>query len=177
MNAVAPTLDLAPSLIALPGGRASVCDGEGARALSAREARELATNAPVVVVHAALTARRLDLATPPRSPHIFDTLELFAFVRPATFCAPSAVGLALALGWPEPKGALAQAQVLRQACAALLVEIGQNPAPSREEALALAETLGRSGWSWAGAVTRAGQALRCTASGAQLDRRARRRRR
>ncbi len=172
MNAVAPTLDLAPSLIALPGGRASVCDGEGARALSAREARELATNAPVVVVHAALTARRLDLATPPRSPHIFDTLELFAFVRPATFCAPSAVGLALALGWPEPKGALAQAQVLRQACAALLVEIGQNPAPSREEALALAETLGRSGWSWAGAVTRAlrdGGPVRHTHRGSGLD--------
>ncbi|MEI7931786.1 MAG: hypothetical protein WCI21_01850, partial [Alphaproteobacteria bacterium] len=60
MTAVPATLDLAPSLIALPGGRAAVCDGEGARALTAREARELATDMPVVVVHAALTARRLD---------------------------------------------------------------------------------------------------------------------
>ena len=148
-------LDLAPALIALPGGRAAVCDGAGPRMMNAAEARGLATTAPVVVVHAALTARRLDLGAPPRSPLIFDALELFAFVRPASFCAPSAVGLALALGWPEPKGALAQAQTLREACGRLLAEVGANPTPSREEALALAETLGRSGWAWAGAVAHA----------------------
>ncbi len=172
MNALTPALDLAPSLIALPGGRAAVCDGEGARILTAREARELATNAPVVVVHAGLTARRLDLSPPPRSPHIFDALELFAFVRPATFCAPSAVGLALAMGWPEPKGALAQARVLREACAALIVEVGREPWPNREEALALAETLARAGWSWGGAVAlaiRDGGPLRHAHRGSGLD--------
>ncbi len=172
MNAPVSTLDLAPALIALPGGRAAVCDGAGARMQSHREARELATNAPVVVVHASLTARRLDLSAPPRSPLIFDALELFAFVRPAKFCAPSAVGLALALGWPEPKGALAQARVLREACEALIRELAAEPWPSREEALALAETLARAGWAWGGAVTQAlrdGGPVRHTHRGSGMD--------
>jgi len=155
VSAIPFTVDLAPALVVLPGGRAAVCDGVGAKLLSAREAQALALNAPVIVVHASLSARRLDLQAPPRSPQIFDALELYAFVRPARFCAPSAVGLALALGWPEPKGAEAQALVLRDACHALLQEVALNPWPSREEALALAETLSRAGWAWGGAVTAA----------------------
>src|SRR5205814_1292127 len=89
---------------------------------------------------------------PPRSPGIFDALELFAFVRPARFCAPSAAGLAQALGLPEPKGAPAQATALREACARLLAELAAAPEPSREEALAVAETLARGGWAWGGAT-------------------------
>ena len=34
-----------------------------------------------------------------------DVLELYAFVRPARFCAPSPTGLALSLGLAEPKSA------------------------------------------------------------------------
>ena len=45
-----------------------------------------------------MTARRLGLHAPARSPRVFDALELYAFVRPARFTAPSAAGLALALG-------------------------------------------------------------------------------
>ena len=116
------------------------------------DARALALSAPVIVVHASLTARRLELQAPARSRDIFDALELFAFVRPAQFCAPSAVGLAMALGLAEPKGAAALAKVLREVCAALLTELAQEPWPNREEALALAETLGRAGWAWASAV-------------------------
>jgi ATP-dependent DNA helicase DinG len=148
-------LELAPALVVLPGPRAAVCDGASARDISAGEARRLAMSAPVVVAHAALTARRLELQTPARSRDIFDALELFAFVRPARFCAPSAVGLALALGRPEPRGAAAQAAALREACALLLAELAEAPWPSREEALALAETLGRAGWAWGGAVVTA----------------------
>ena len=155
MNAVTPALELAPALVVLPGPRAAVCDGASARDISAGEARRLAMSAPVVVAHAALTARRLELQTPARSRDIFDALELFAFVRPARFCAPSAVGLALALGRPEPRGAAAQAAALREACALLLAELAEAPWPSREEALALAETLGRAGWAWGGAVVTA----------------------
>jgi ATP-dependent DNA helicase DinG len=152
VNALSPALELAPALVVLPGPRAAVCDGAGARDVSPADARRLAVSAPVVVAHAALTARRLDLQSPARSRDIFDALELFAFVRPAQFCAPTAVGLALALGRPEPKGAAAQAAALRDACAALLAELAEAPWPNREEALAVAETLARAGWAWGVAV-------------------------
>ena len=155
MNAVSPAVDLAPALVVLPGPRAAICDGAGARVVRPVEARDLAMSAPVVVAHAGLTARRLELQTPARSRDIFDALELFAFVRPAQFCAPTAVGLALALGRAEPKGAAEQAAALREACATLLAELAEAPWPSREEALAVAETLARAGWAWGSAVVAA----------------------
>jgi ATP-dependent DNA helicase DinG len=152
VNAVSPALDLAPALVVLPGPRAGAADGAGARELTAGEAEQLALRAPVIVAHAGLTARRLGLASPPRSKDIFDALELFAFVRPAQFCAPSAAGLALALGLPEPKGAAEQALALQTCCRTLLAELAEKPWPNREEALALAETLGRAGWAWGAAA-------------------------
>ncbi len=152
MNAPAPSLDLAPALVVLPGPRAAIADGAGARAVRAPEARDLFEAGPVLVAHAGMTARRLALNPPPRSARLFDALELYAFVRPARFCAPSAAGLAQALGLDEPRGAAEQAGVLREACAALLAELAAAPTPSREEALATAETLGRAGWPWAAAA-------------------------
>ncbi|WP_374534676.1 ATP-dependent DNA helicase [Phenylobacterium sp.] len=148
MNALAPSLDLAPALVVLPGPRAAGADAAGAQAIRPPDARDLLQQGPVLVAHAAMTARRLGLNAPPRLPGHFDALELYAFVRPATFCAPSAVGLAQALGMTEPKGAQAQAEALREACAILLGELAEAPQPSREEALAIAETLLRAGWAW-----------------------------
>ena len=152
MNAPAVSFDLAPALVVLPGPRAAVADAAGAQALRAPDARDLFDRGPVLVAHAAMTARRLGLHAPPRSPGIFDALELFAFTRPAQFCAPSAAGLAQALGLAEPKGAPAQAAALREACRVLLAELSAAPEPSREEALAVAETLARAGWAWGAAV-------------------------
>jgi ATP-dependent DNA helicase DinG len=160
VNAPATVLDLAPALVVLPGPRAAMCDGAGARPLLAEDARRLVRGGPVLVAHAGLTARRLDLPAPARSRDIFDALELFAFVRPARFCAPSAAGLALALGMAEPKTPEAQAESLPLACGLLLFELAETPWPTREEALALAETLGRAAWAWAPAVV---QALRSKA--------------
>ncbi|MGA0599947.1 ATP-dependent DNA helicase [Caulobacter sp. KR2-114] len=102
-----------------------------------------------MLAHAAMTARRLGLNAPPRSPRIFDVLELWAFVRPAQFCAPSAAGVALALGRPEPRGAAEQAAAIRDCAQALLAEVVVWNANQRAEALAQAETMGRSGWAWA----------------------------
>src|SRR5581483_7474315 len=79
----------------------------------------------------------------------------FAFARPARFCAPSAAGLAQAMGLTEPKGPEAAAAALRQVCGLLLAELAAAPEPSREEALAIAETLARAGWAWGGAVVAA----------------------
>ena len=64
MNAPSPPLSLAPALVVLPGPRAAICDGARSGLLSADQARKLALSAPVVVVHAALTAKRLDLQAP-----------------------------------------------------------------------------------------------------------------
>jgi ATP-dependent DNA helicase DinG len=152
VNAPALSLDLAPALVVLPGPRAAVADATGAQMLRAPDARDLFERGPVLLTHAAMTARRLAVHVPPRSSGMFDALELFAFVRPARFCAPSAAGLAQALGLPEPKGAAAQAESLRRSCAVLLAELAASPEPSREEALAIAETLGRAGWAWGPAV-------------------------
>ncbi len=152
MNAPANVVDLAPALVVLPGPRAAAADVVDARLIRAPEARELFERGPVIVAHAALTARRMALHAPPRSNRIFDALELFAFARPAQFCAPSAAGLALALGLTEPRGAQAQASALREACGRLLAELAAAPSPSREEAMAAAETLARAGWSWGPAV-------------------------
>jgi len=146
------TLDLPTALVVLPGGKSGAADTGAARELRPPYARELIQEAPVLVAHAAMTARRLGLNAPGRSRRILDALELYAFVRPAKFTAPSAVGLALALGLPEPRGVAAQAQALREACRILLAELAATPWPSREEALVLAETLDRGGWSWGSAV-------------------------
>jgi ATP-dependent DNA helicase DinG len=148
VTALPASLDLAPALVVLPGPRAAVADAAGARPLRAPDARGLLDSAPVLLAHAAMTARRLGMNAPPRSPRIFDALELFAFVRPGRFCAPSAAGLAQALGLPEPRGAEAQAETLAVSSRLLLAELASAPEPSREEALALAETLSRAGWVW-----------------------------
>ena len=90
MNAALPSLDLAAALVVLPGPRAAIADGGGARTVRPPEARDLFEAGPLLLAHAGMTARRLGLHAPPRSAAIFDVLELFAFVRPARFCAPSA---------------------------------------------------------------------------------------
>jgi ATP-dependent DNA helicase DinG len=152
VNALAPSLDLAPALVVLPGPRAAAADAARAEMIRAPDARDLFEHGPVLVAHAGMTAKRLGVHAPSRSQGLFDALELFAFVRPARFCAPSAAGLALALGLPEPKGAAEQAKALREACHVLLAELALTPEPSREEALAIGETLARAGWAWGTAV-------------------------
>jgi ATP-dependent DNA helicase DinG len=152
VNALSPALDLAPTLVVLPGGRCALADGAGSREVSAEAARAVFADGPALVAHAGITAQRLGLRTPPRAPRLFDALELWAFARPARFCAPTAAGLAMAAGLPEPRGAEAQASALREVVTLLLVELASRPTPSRDEALAQAETLGRAGWAWAPAA-------------------------
>lgn len=143
-----PWLALPPAL-AIPPGAGAICDEDGPRKIGRGAAEGAFTAAPVMVAHASLTARRLGIAPPPRDKDLLDVLELFAFVRPARFCAPSPTGLALATGMSEPRGAEAQAQALRDAAFALLRELADPAYPNREDAFTLNETLGRAGWSWA----------------------------
>ena len=137
-----------PAALAVPPGAGAMCDDEGARKIGRGAAEGVFTTGPVMVAHASLTARRLGLAPPSRSEDLLDVLELFAFVRPARFCAPSPSGLALAMGQSEPKGAEAQAVALREAALGLLKELADPAYPHREDAFTLNETLARAGWSW-----------------------------
>ncbi len=137
-----------PAALAVPPGAGAICDDEGPRKIGRGAAEGAFTTGPVLVAHASLTARRLGIAPPGRSSDLLDVLELFAFVRPARFCAPSPTGLALAMGQAEPKGAEAQAEALRRAADGLLRELAEPGYAGREDAFTLAETLGRAGWSW-----------------------------
>ena len=152
MNAPTPALDLAAALVVLPGGRAAIADGNGARLVAISETRRLFERGPLLLAHASMTARRLGLPSPPRAARLMDVLELFVFVRPAQFCAPSAVGLAIAVGVAGPADIPAQAESLRIVANILLDELAAAPATARDLALAQAEALGRAGWAWAAPV-------------------------
>lgn len=152
-----PEFDL-PHALAVPPGAGAVCDAEGARRIGRGAAEGLFTGGPIMVAHASLTARRLGLSPPARSPDLMDVLELYVFVYPARFCAPSPSGLALAMGMSEPKGAEAQALALRQTAQQLLTALTDPSYPGREEAFTLNETLLKAGWAWAGRVAQALQA-------------------
>lgn len=137
-----------PPCLAVPPGGAALLSEDGLKSLKRSEAAIAFMSGPIIVAHASLTARRLRVAAPERREDLLDALELFAFVRPATFCAPSGAGLALAMGHPEPRGAEAQAEALRRAVKDLLQELEEKPWPDQARAIQLAETLNRSGWSW-----------------------------
>ena len=117
-----PWLGLPPAL-ATPPGAGAVCDDAGARKIGRGAAEGFFAGGAVLVAHASLTARRLGLTPPPRSPDLMDVLELYAFVRPARFCAPSPTGLALSLGLAEPKSPEEQAASLRDSAGLLLREL------------------------------------------------------
>lgn len=153
-SAVGPWADLPPAL-AVPPGAGAVCDDQGARRIGRGAAEGVFTGGRVMVAHASLTARRLGLQPPARSSEVMDVLELFAFVKPARFCAPSPTGLALGLGLREPATVEAQAASLHETAILLLKELAAPAYSGREDAYALALTLQRAGWAWGAPVVRA----------------------
>src|SRR4029078_799739 len=62
------TVDLASALVVLPGPRAAAADPPAPQPLRAPDARDLFEQWPVLLAHAAMTARRLGVQVPPRSP-------------------------------------------------------------------------------------------------------------
>lgn len=136
-------------LAVLPGPVcAYAAKGEAPRLVSGHEARRVLDTEQVLVVHCAMTARRLDFPPPQRNRRLCDLLELFAFTYPGRFVAPSAAGLAQALGLAAPRNALDCARVLIEALEALEATLGDPAYPGRDEALSLALTLQRGGWGF-----------------------------
>ncbi len=104
-----------------------------------------------LVCHLPALVRRLDCA-----PFLaLDALELFAFVRPAQFCVPTARGLAAIAGLEEPHTLEEQARALRECALTLLSELGRKDYPDPAEAAAVARRMADHGWSWGAAVGRA----------------------
>ncbi len=114
-------------------------DGEIER-LSAPEAALRAANTFPLVVHGPATAARLGLD----SLAARDLLELYAFVRPATFCLPTVRGLceALDLGCDDELAALPRI------AAALLDELEDMAALASPDFKDTALTMARGDWPW-----------------------------
>ncbi len=143
----AVSLPSAPALVA-GAGRAAWLSPDGEISLMAHdEAARRARSQVPIVCHARATARRLGVLPFPS----LDLLELFAFVRPARFCLPTARGLALATGLAAPGGDLAAAaETLLAAAQKLLAELAAaKPDP---DVRAIAEAMERGGWGWAASV-------------------------
>src|SRR5262245_28558050 len=127
-----------------PDGRVEMLDPVNA-------ARRALIEAPVVC-HAPATFRKLKSQRAP----VADILELYAFVRPASFCLPTPRGIALAMGLPlEDHAPLAdQARLLAHATRALLGELAATTA-KRRRISGLANLMAKAGWVWGPEVVRA----------------------
>ncbi|MFC7334724.1 ATP-dependent DNA helicase [Rhodocista pekingensis] len=150
---------LLPDVPALVVGARSVTlltpDGEveslGRDAAAERLRRGSLGAGGLLLCHARAVARKLGLD----SLRAFDLLELFAFVRPASFCLPTPRGLAEALGLPRPHDAEGEALALVAAARRLLAELTDPERPDRTgkaglDPAAVAWAMGE--WAWTPAV-------------------------
>ncbi len=114
-------------------------------AIGRGEAVSTAAETPHLLLNAPLTASRIGY------PELsgLDLLELYAFVRPATFAVPTPAGFARALGLAPPQDDAAAAAFLHRAADALLAEIASEDWAFRGGAWSSAEALVRLCWPWA----------------------------
>ncbi|MGN6423777.1 MAG: ATP-dependent DNA helicase [Asticcacaulis sp.] len=135
--------------------RSHVGDGRVGRDVSVNELRELWGREALIVANAALIRTRLFSNRPHREARPFDVLELFAFVRPAQFCAPSAAGLALACGFAEPETPQDAARALFDVIESLLRTLKASSLGFRLAAASGVKLMEKQGWAWAPLLTAA----------------------
>jgi ATP-dependent DNA helicase DinG len=121
-----------------------IADADGSRAVGRGEAIRRAADTPMIVLNAPLVGQRLGYAELSG----LDLLELFAFLRPATFLPPTPRGIARMLGLAPPADEAGIAAFLRDAAGALLA-IPTGDWPEREGAWTAAQSLARLRWPWA----------------------------
>ncbi|MFH5925975.1 ATP-dependent DNA helicase [Roseomonas xinghualingensis] len=142
----------APALVA-GIGRATLItpDGEIETLANGALARHLAELPPPLLVHAPVTARRLNLAP---FPVAYDLLELFAFVLPAQLAAPTPRGLAQALEMEAPKDDEAAAILLPEIATTLLRRLAstRHTQLNRDAAQLAARLRDASDWVWAPSI-------------------------
>ena len=86
-------------------------------------------------------------------PQSADVLELFAFVFPAQFCAPTPTGLAQALQMPPPRDATASTSLLYQGAGELLERLAKTA--MSDSCVAIAHTMKEAGWVWGASILEA----------------------
>ena len=134
-----------PTLVAAHVG-IWMAEGDGQpQSLTRGQAIRLAADTPVILLNAPLTASRLGYP----SLSGLDLLELFAFVRPAQFCVPTARGMARALGLDAPVTPEEEALFLRVAAEKLLSEMEEPNWRYKVGAYGSAQALLRLKWPWA----------------------------
>jgi ATP-dependent DNA helicase DinG len=136
-----------PALVATARGALWLTpDGEIER-LSAPDAALRAAGSPPLCVHAPAIAARLGLDSLPAR----DLLELYAFVRPASFCLPTVRGLAEALDLPSDDE-LAALPAIAKALVDALEDMAALASPELKD---IALTMARGSWVWGETVLRA----------------------
>ena len=138
-----------PALVPAPGGAVLCSADRTCRRIDLDEARGVFRQGDVLVAHAAFVSGRLRT---PLAKALFDVLELFAFVKPATPCVPSALGLARVLGLKPPHTQEESACALRDAAEALLMRVKGASEVERANMRLLAKTLQRAGWRWSAEI-------------------------
>ncbi|MFN3370606.1 MAG: ATP-dependent DNA helicase [Sphingomonadaceae bacterium] len=138
-----------PALAASHAGLWRADPAGATEAISRTEALRRLADQPHLLLHAPQVAARLGLAEISG----LDLLELFAFVRPASFLVPSMAGLAEALGLAPPRGDAAAPAFLQRAAATLLSETARPDWRWREGAAESLDRLHRRGWPWSGLVS------------------------
>src|SRR5689334_11549530 len=106
------------------------------------EAIARAAETPHIILNAPLVGQRLGY------PELsgLDLLELFAFIRPASFAVPTPAGLARALGLGPTRSEADAAASLRTIADRLLGVLGDTGWREREGAWTVNATLHRLGW-------------------------------
>ncbi len=148
-------LMLPPALVVHAGAAFLVPEGADAVRLDLNAARDQLERGSALICHKGFTARRLGAKRPPTRDTLFDILELFAFVRPASFCVPTPAGLARVSGLAAPHGPTEEGAALHQAVRNLLDALSAADTIAVEQAIQLTRTLARAGWAWAALVTQA----------------------
>ena len=128
--------------------------GDTAEAIDPSTIRGRLTTEIPLVLHAPSLAKRLDLPVVRAA----DLLELYAFVRPASFVSPTYSGFAQALGLKAPQALTADQQkdtlqgvatFMRLAAQQLLAEAAATP---DAQMIPAAWMMARAKWPWAAAV-------------------------
>ncbi len=122
-------------------------DGE-VKVLATSKAASLLSKKPMIVCHARATAARLNLERFTAA----DALELYAFVRPATFAVPTVDGLAHVLGLARAKSIEDRPELLARICLALLNELTLVPETEAKPIRTLAGSMARARWPWGPSV-------------------------
>ncbi len=141
---MAPSSHNWPALIATARGALwRAADGTIER-LSAPDAALRAAGSLPLLCHAPAVAARLGLDNISAR----DLLELYAFVRPATFCLPTVRGLCTALDLAEPKTPEEELARLPEIARALLDELSDMAGLASADFTDLALAMARGRWAW-----------------------------